>query len=123
MRIAHFVIVFFLTQGIFSQNAMLFNADEIRERGIFDIRDLTTVVPGLFVSSLGSAHSTAVYMRGVGSCGNSPAVGLYVDDVEEISVQLNTDDGAAEYDIAYQYEGVHYEYAVDAYTGDVYEYE
>ena len=49
--------------------------------------------------------------------------GLYVDDVEEISVQLNTDDGAAEYDIAYQYEGVHYEYAVDAYTGDVYEYE
>lgn len=49
--------------------------------------------------------------------------GLYVDDVEDISVQLNTDDGAAEYDIAYQYEGVHYEYAVDAYTGDVYEYE
>ena len=49
--------------------------------------------------------------------------GLYVDDVDDISVQLNTDDGATEYDIAYQYEGVHYEYAVDAYTGDVYEYE
>ena len=49
--------------------------------------------------------------------------GLYVDDVDEISVQLNTDDGATEYDIAFQYEGVHYEYAVDAYTGDVYEYE
>lgn len=81
MRIAHFVIFFFLTQGIFSQNAMLFNAEEVRVRGIYDIRDLTTVVPGIFVSSLGSAHSTAVYMRGVGSCGNSPAVGLYVDDV------------------------------------------
>ena len=49
--------------------------------------------------------------------------GLYVDDVDDISVQLNTDEGATEYDIAYQYEGVHYEYAVDAYTGDVYEYE
>ena len=49
--------------------------------------------------------------------------GLYVDDVDDISVQLNTDDGATEYDISYQYEGVHYEYAVDAYTGDVYEYE
>ena len=49
--------------------------------------------------------------------------GLYVDDVDDISVQLNTDDGATEYDIAFQYEGVHYEYAVDAYTGDVYEYE
>ena len=49
--------------------------------------------------------------------------GLYVDDVDEISVQLNTDNGATEYDIAFQYEGVHYEYSVDAYTGDVYEYE
>ena len=81
MRIAHFVIALFLTQGIFSQNAISFGADEIRERGIYDIRDLTTVVPGLSVSSLGSAYSTAVYMRGVGACGNSPAVGLYVDDV------------------------------------------
>ena len=81
MRIAHFVIFFFLTQGIFSQNAMLLNAEEVRARGIYDIRDLTTVVPGIFVSSLGSAHSTAVCMRGVGSCGNSPAVSLYVDDV------------------------------------------
>ncbi len=49
--------------------------------------------------------------------------GLYVDDVDEISVQLSTDNGATEYDIAFQYEGVHYVYSVDAYTGDVYEYE
>ena len=81
MRIAHFVIASFLSQGIFSQNAISFNPEDIRERGIFDICDLTTIVPGLFVSSSGSAHSTAVFMRGVGSCGNSPAVGLYVDDI------------------------------------------
>ena len=49
--------------------------------------------------------------------------GLYVDDVDDISVELNSNDGAPEYEIAFQYEGVHYEYAVDAYTGDVYEYE
>ena len=49
--------------------------------------------------------------------------GLYDDDVDDISVQLNSNDGAAEYEIAFQYEGVNYEYAVDAYTGDVYEYE
>ena len=49
--------------------------------------------------------------------------GLYIDDVDDISVQLSTDDGATEYDIAFQYEGVTYEYAVDAYTGDVYIYE
>ena len=49
--------------------------------------------------------------------------GHYVDDVDDISVELNTDDGATEYDISYRYEGVSYEYAVDAYTGDVYIYE
>lgn len=49
--------------------------------------------------------------------------GVYVDDAEDITVELVSNDGAAEYEIAFQYEGVKYEYAVDAYTGDVYEYE
>ena len=57
------------------------SADDIRERGIYDIRDLTTIVPGLFISSTGSAQTTAVYLRGVGSRANTPAVGLYVDDM------------------------------------------
>ena len=81
MRAVLLVIALFLAQGICSQNVMSFNAEDIRERGIYDIRDLTTVVPGLFVTSLGSAQSTAVYMRGVGSRVNAPVVGIYVDDI------------------------------------------
>ena len=97
MRIAHFLILILVAQSMCSQNSMSFNADEIRERGIYDIRDLTTVVPGLFVSSLGSAHTTAIYMRGIGSCTNTPSVGLYVDDVPWLGMSsLNSKIGEIE---------------------------
>ena len=64
-----------------SISSMSFNAKDIRERDIHDISDLTAVVPGLFIPSYGSAQTTAVYLRGVGSRTNTPAVGLYVDDI------------------------------------------
>lgn len=51
------------------------------------------------------------------------AAGLYIDDADDITVQLNVNDEEAGYDIGFQMEGVNYEYFVDAYTGDVYEYE
>ena len=57
------------------------NAKELRERGIHEISDLTAVVPGLFIPQYGSAQTTAIYMRGMGSRTNTPAVGLYVDDI------------------------------------------
>ena len=64
-----------------SLSSVSFNTKDIRERDIHDISDLTTIVPGLFIPSYGSAQTTAVYLRGVGSRTNTPAVGLYVDDV------------------------------------------
>ncbi|MBO7069232.1 MAG: TonB-dependent receptor [Bacteroidaceae bacterium] len=108
MRITPFFVTFFLAQGMYSQeisdttqlhevvvmtaresrplreqslSAISFNTKDIRERGIYDISDLTTVVPGLFIPSYGSAQTTAIYMRGIGSRTNTPAVGLYVDDI------------------------------------------
>ena len=64
-----------------SLSSFSINTKDIRERGIHDISDLTAVVPGLFIPSYGSAQTTAIYMRGIGSRTNTPAVGLYVDDV------------------------------------------
>lgn len=55
-----------------SISSMSFNAKDIRERDIHDISDLTAVVPGLFIPSYGSAQTTAVYLRGVGSRTNTP---------------------------------------------------
>ncbi|MCR4593382.1 MAG: TonB-dependent receptor [Bacteroidaceae bacterium] len=86
MRIAHFIIAFLFFQSLYSQDAqdvssMSFDAKDIRERGIHDIGDIATIVPNLFVISCGSAQNTAIYLRGVGSCANTPAVGMYVDDM------------------------------------------
>lgn len=80
-RITHLVITLFLVQGAFAQEGVILSAGEISERGIVDISDLTTVVPGLYVTTMGSAQNTAVYLRGVGSRAAEPAVGLYVDDM------------------------------------------
>ncbi|MBR4643907.1 MAG: TonB-dependent receptor [Bacteroidaceae bacterium] len=108
MRIANFIFVFFVVLGMNAQgikdttqlrevvvmaakesrplreqslSSLSLNANNISERNIHDISDLTNVVPGLFIPAYGSAQTTAIYMRGIGSRTNTPAVGLYVDDI------------------------------------------
>lgn len=108
MKINHFIVAFFTVQCLCSQeikdttllhevvimpakenrplrkqslSSISLNSKDIRERAIYDISDLTAVVPGLFVPSYGSAQTTAIYMRGIGSRTNTPAVALYVDDI------------------------------------------
>lgn len=56
-------------------------AHELASRGTYSIKDLASRVPGLFIPSYGSRQTTAIYMRGVGSRINTPAIGLYVDDI------------------------------------------
>ena len=92
MRIIFIIGTLLVTQGVMraegntrlreqSLSSVSLDANDIRERGLYDIADLTQVVPGLFVPSYGSSQTTAIYLRGVGSRFGSPAVGLYVDDM------------------------------------------
>ncbi len=45
------------------------------------LKGLNTLMPNFFMPDYGSRQSSAVYIRGIGSRINSPAVGLYIDDV------------------------------------------
>ncbi|MGN0232849.1 MAG: TonB-dependent receptor [Bacteroidaceae bacterium] len=54
---------------------------ELVSKGMHSVTDLSSYVPGLFIPAYGSRQTTAIYMRGVGSRINTPAVGLYVDDI------------------------------------------
>lgn len=54
---------------------------EIISRGMHSMKDFSSLVPGLYIPTYGSRQTTAIYMRGVGSRINTPAVGLYVDDI------------------------------------------
>ena len=53
----------------------------IEDRGISAPRNLSVVVPGLHIPDYGSAMTSSIYMRGLGSRIDNPVVSLYVDDV------------------------------------------
>ena len=57
---------------------------ELRARQVTGIKSLTSLVPNLFIPDYGSRLTTAVYIRGIGSRINTPAVGLYVDNIPYI---------------------------------------
>ena len=54
---------------------------QIEDRGIDAPKDLSLIVPGLFIPDYGSAMTSSVYMRGLGSRLDNPVIGLYIDDV------------------------------------------
>ena len=59
----------------------IFGEQDLSHLGATAVKGLTTAVPGLFIPDYGSRLTSAVYIRGVGSRINTPAVGLYVDNI------------------------------------------
>ncbi len=60
--------------SVISQNDMM-------RHGITSLKGTSSVVPNLFVPDYGSRLTSAIYIRGIGSRINTPAVGLYVDNI------------------------------------------
>jgi outer membrane receptor protein involved in Fe transport len=58
--------------------------EKIRTEGITSMKNLTALVPNIFIPDYGSKLTSAIYIRGVGSRMNAPAVGLYVDNIPYI---------------------------------------
>lgn len=54
---------------------------QIEQEQVTGITDLTTRIPNLYMPSYGSKLTSPIYIRGIGSRINDPAVGLYVDYV------------------------------------------
>ncbi|MDR0995585.1 MAG: Plug domain-containing protein, partial [Tannerella sp.] len=53
----------------------------IRERGISALKDLSTLVPNLYIPDYGSRQTSAIYIRGIGARSSGQSIGLYVDNV------------------------------------------
>lgn len=51
---------------------------------IMSVKDIGANVPNFYIPDYGSRLTSAVYIRGIGSRINNPAVGLYVDDLPYI---------------------------------------
>ncbi len=59
----------------------LLGSDDIERSGQASVKGLSAYVPNFFMPDYGSRLTSAAYIRGIGSRINTPAVGLYVDNV------------------------------------------
>ena len=59
----------------------LFDETSLERLNVTDVKGLSAAVPNFYMPEYGSKLTSAVYIRGVGSRINTPAVGLYVDNV------------------------------------------
>ncbi|KAA6344738.1 Pesticin receptor [termite gut metagenome] len=62
----------------------ILSPEDTRREGIISMKNLTAIVPNIFIPDYGSKLTSAIYIRGIGSRMNTPAVGLYVDNVPYI---------------------------------------
>lgn len=58
---------------------------QIQKLGVHDMKELSQYVPNFVMPNYGSRLSSSMYVRGIGSRVNSPAVGFYVDGVPVMS--------------------------------------
>lgn len=65
----------------FPGSVSIIGAEQIERENIVTIKDISTLAPNLFIPDYGSKLISAIYIRGIGSRINSPAVGLYVDNI------------------------------------------
>ncbi len=68
----------------FCQQALsssVFSSTRIHANQITSVKDITSLVPNFYMPDYGSKLTSAVYIRGIGSRINTPAVGLYVDNI------------------------------------------
>jgi len=57
------------------------SSKKIEKLGVNSLSDLNAIVPNLFMPDYGSRSTAPIYIRGIGSRGDDPSVGLYVDDI------------------------------------------
>ena len=58
---------------------------QIQKLGVHDLRELSSYIPNFTMPNYGSRLSSAMYVRGIGSRVNSPAVGIYQDGIPLMS--------------------------------------
>ena len=68
----------------------LLSQQDMQNAQVNSIKNLTSVVPNMFIPDYGSRLTSAVYIRGIGSRINTPSVGLYTY-IKEIRQHTHAD--------------------------------
>ncbi|MDD3039145.1 TonB-dependent receptor [Bacteroides sp.] len=62
----------------------LLSQKDMQANQVKSVKNLSAIVPNLFIPDYGSKLTTSIYIRGIGSRINTPSVGLYVDNIPYI---------------------------------------
>ena len=62
----------------------LLSPKDMQANQITTLKNVSSLVPNFFMPDYGSRLTSAIYIRGIGSRINTPAVGLYVDNIPYI---------------------------------------
>ncbi|MBR5686468.1 MAG: TonB-dependent receptor [Prevotella sp.] len=66
-------------------SSTMFDASDMQRLNVRDIREMAAYVPSFAMPQYGSRLTSSMYIRGIGSRVNSPAVGIYVDGMPLMS--------------------------------------
>lgn len=66
-------------------SSSVFTSDELSTLHVTDVRGLSAFVPAFVMPEYGSRLTSAIYIRGIGSRINNPAVGMYLDGMPLVS--------------------------------------
>lgn len=78
------VVSSFKENGLLRQqpsSVSLISQKMMKANHVTSLKGASGLVPNLFIPDYGSRLTSAVYIRGIGSRINTPAIGLYVDDI------------------------------------------
>lgn len=60
-------------------SSSMYSSIDLQNLGTRDLRELSSYVPNFVMPDYGSRYTSSIYVRGLGSRVNAPAVGIYVD--------------------------------------------
>ena len=63
----------------------VFGSEQLQQLNVHDLSQLSQYVPSFTMPSYGSRLTSSVYVRGIGSRINSPAIGIYYDNIPLMS--------------------------------------
>lgn len=66
-------------------SSSMFSHVEMDRLDVRDLRELSAYVPSFTMPNYGSRYTSSIYIRGIGSRINSPAVGIYMDGMPIVS--------------------------------------
>lgn len=66
-------------------SASMLSGEQMQQLGVGDLRDLSAYTPAFVMPNYGSRLTSSVYVRGIGSRVNNPAIGIYVDGMPLMS--------------------------------------